>query len=66
MSTPLSETKTKELIAEVLTDMIRDRRGEFYEVVPEALEDVGLADAIREGAETDFVDERDVLETLTR
>lgn len=44
MSIALTEKKTKELVAEVLVEMIQEKREVFYEIVTEALEDVGLCE----------------------
>ncbi len=35
-------------------------RGTFYDIILDALEEVGLANAIIEGAETEFVDESEI------
>ena len=53
----LDDPKTKELITEVLIEMMQEKREIFYELILEALEEVGLANAINEGRQDDFVDE---------
>ncbi len=53
----LDDPKTKELITEVLIEMMQEKREIFYELILEALEEVGLANAIYEGRQDDFVDE---------
>ncbi len=53
----LDDPKTKELITEVLIEMMQEKREIFYELILEALEEVGLANAIHEGRQDDFVDE---------
>ncbi len=60
MSIALTEKKTKELLSEVLVEMIQEKREVFYEIVAEALEDVGLANAIKEGRQNDSVDEAEI------
>lgn len=55
MDLTISDEKTKELLTEVLAEMIREKREVFYDIVVEALEDVGLANAIKEGRQNDFV-----------
>ncbi|RZM82961.1 hypothetical protein [Leptolyngbya iicbica] len=60
MQLTLDDDQTKELLKEVLIEMLQQRREVFYELVLEALEDVGLAQAIEEGEETEFVDESDI------
>jgi hypothetical protein len=49
MALSMSDEKTKELLTEVIVDMLKTRREVFYDVVLEALEEVGLANAIAEG-----------------
>ncbi|MEM6519710.1 MAG: hypothetical protein AAF722_10330 [Cyanobacteria bacterium P01_C01_bin.70] len=52
--------RTKALLKAVLLAMLQQQRKVFYELVLEALEDVGLAKAIEEGEKTEFVDEREI------
>jgi len=64
MNITVSDERTKELVTEVLVEMIQQKREVFYEIVVEALEDVGLANAIQKGRRNDFVDEQEVFELL--
>ncbi len=64
MENALSETKAKELVAEVLAEMITDRREVLHEIVVEALEDVGLAHAIKQGRQGELVSEKEIFEIL--
>lgn len=57
MELTINDEKTKELLTEVLIEMMQQRREVFYEIFREALEDVGLANAISEGRKNNFVDE---------
>lgn len=57
MELTISDEKTKELLTEVLVEMMQQRREVFYEIFREALEDVGLANAIAEGRKNNFVGE---------
>ncbi|MGF1523614.1 MAG: hypothetical protein ACFBSF_14960 [Leptolyngbyaceae cyanobacterium] len=57
MRPALGDDKAKELLAEVLVEMIQQKREVFYDLILEALEEVGLANAIQAGEETEFVDE---------
>ncbi|MEO0534543.1 MAG: hypothetical protein AAF215_11855 [Cyanobacteria bacterium P01_A01_bin.123] len=50
----------KALLTEVLVEMLQQKREVFYEIVLDALEEVGLANAILEGEATEFVDEADI------
>ncbi|MEO1348408.1 MAG: hypothetical protein AAFW84_06335 [Cyanobacteria bacterium J06635_15] len=50
----------KALLTEVLVEMLQQKREVFYEIVLDALEEVGLANAILEDEATEFVDEADI------
>lgn len=60
----LSDEKTKELLTEVIVDLMQSRRELFHEIVLEALEDVGLANAINEDRAGDYVPESEVMSIL--
>lgn len=64
MQLTLSDEKTKELLTEALVEMIQQKREVFYEIVVEALEDVGLANAIIEGRQDEFVSEDKIMSVL--
>jgi len=64
MQLTLDDDQTKALLKEVLVEMLQQQREVFYELVLEALEDVGLAKAIEEGEETEFVEESEIQEIL--
>lgn len=64
MELNVSEEKTKALLSEIITEMIRDRRDVFYEIILEALEDVGLGRAISEGRNDEFVPEESIFNLL--
>lgn len=64
MELNVSEEKTKALLSEIITEMIRDRRDVFYEIILEALEDVGLGRAITEGRNDEFVSEETIFNLL--
>ncbi len=64
MDLVISDEKTKELLTEVLVEMMRTKRAEFQEIFLEALEEVGLANAIGEGRKNEFVSEDVVIDIL--
>ncbi len=64
MESLINEEKTKELLTEILIEMMQSKREIFYEIVLEALEEVGLANAILEGRSNQFVAEEEILEIL--
>ena len=64
MQLTISDEKTKELLTEVLVEMIKNKREVFQEIVLEAIEEVGLANAIVEGRKDDFVSEEKIMRVL--
>ncbi|MDJ0658331.1 MAG: hypothetical protein QNJ42_02455 [Crocosphaera sp.] len=64
MESLINEEKTKELLKEILIEMMQSKREIFYEIVLEALEEIGLANAIIEGRSNQFVSEEEILEIL--
>ena len=57
MELVINDEKMKELMKEVIIEMIKEKRNLFYEIILEALEEVALANAIIEGRENNFVSE---------
>jgi hypothetical protein len=64
MELTISDEKTKELLTEVIVELIKTRKDIFYEIILEALEEVGLANAILEGRENNFVSEEKIFSIL--
>jgi hypothetical protein len=64
MELAISDEKTKELLTEVIVEMIKQKREIFYDIILEALEEVGLAKAIVEGRKDNFVSEDRILSIL--
>lgn len=64
MELSISDEKTKELLTEVMIDLLQTKRDILYDVVLEALEEVGLANAIAEGRKDEFVSEDEVFSIL--
>ncbi len=64
MQVTLSDEKTKELLTEILSEMIKQKREFFYEIILEAMEDAALANAIAQERKNDFVDENNILKIL--
>ena len=56
--------KTKELLTEVMVELIKTNRDVLHEIILEALEEVGLANAITEGRQNDFVEEKEIFSIL--
>lgn len=62
----VDEDKMKELLKESLTEMMKDKRSIFHKIVTESIEDIGMANAIREGRKNKFVEESTILEILQK
>ena len=64
MKLSISDEKTKELLTEVMIELMKTRRDIFHEIIIEALEEVGLANAITEGRKNDFVPQENIFSLL--
>jgi hypothetical protein len=64
MELSISDEKTKEIFTEILIDLLKTRKDLFAEIIQEAMEEVGLANAIMEGRKNDFVSEAEVFSIL--
>lgn len=60
MELTIDEIRTKELLRQVVLELLQEKRSELYELVLEAMEEIGLANAIREGRQDDFVSEDEI------
>lgn len=50
--TTIDENRLKELFKSTVIEVLEERRDVFYDVVAEAMEDIGLIDAIKAGEKT--------------
>ena len=64
MELTISDEKTKELLTEVVLELLKTKRNVLYDVVLEALEEVGLANAISEGRKDKFVSEDEIFSII--
>jgi hypothetical protein len=64
MALSISDEKLKEIMKEAVIEIIKEKRKVFYEILLEAIEEVGLANAIREGRKNKFVGEDRILKML--
>ena len=60
----IEETRVRELLKELLLELIETRRDVFQDILLEAVEDAGLIEAIREGEGTDRVDRDEIMAIL--
>lgn len=64
MQISLSDETTREMLTEILIDLIKTRKELFSEIIQDALEEVGLANAISEGRKNEFVSEANIFALL--
>ena len=60
----LEDRHMKDLIKQVLLGLFQERRDLFHDLFEELLEDVGLANAMREGENSEIVSEQEVMKAL--
>lgn len=63
-TTDLDGDALKRVLKEAIAETFQEQRGLFHEVFAEVLEDFALAEAIREGRQTDTVSRDKVFRTL--
>lgn len=64
MELSISDEKTKQLLTEVMVELLTQQRNVLYDVVLEALEEVGLTHAISEGRCNEFVSEDEIFKLI--
>ena len=60
----LEDRHMKDLIKQALLELFQERRDLFHDLFEELLEDVGLANAMREGEDSEIVSEQEVMKAL--
>jgi hypothetical protein len=60
----VEDKHTKDLMKQALLELFEERRDLFYELFEELFEDVGLANAMREGENSSVVSEKEVMKAL--
>ncbi len=64
MSTSTDDTRIKDLFKQAMLELLTERRDDFYELFSEALEDILMVHAIREGEDSEIVSKAEVLRAL--
>ncbi len=64
MELSISEEKTKLMLKEVFSELLEEKRDLFTATMLDAIEEIGLANAIREGRQDEFVSEDQALAIL--
>ena len=60
----LDEGRIKELMKQAVLEVLKERRDLIYDVFAEVIEDLALANAIKEGESTESVTREEVFKTL--
>ncbi len=60
MELTLNEVQAKSLLKEVMLELVQEKREWFFEIMVEALEEMGLANVIQAGRQNEFVDEEQI------
>jgi len=64
MQLTINDANTKALLTEVLIEIMHTEKSLFKELLLEAMEEVGLSNAIEEGLQHDFVEEDAIFAAL--
>ncbi len=60
----IEENRVRELLKELLLELIETRRDVFQDILLEAIEDAGLLEAIKEGEGSESVDRDEIMAIL--
>ncbi|MDA3895184.1 MAG: hypothetical protein PF482_03430 [Desulfobacteraceae bacterium] len=64
METNIDEGRLKQVFKEALIETLEERKGVFHDLIVEAIEDIALSRAIREGEHTETVSQKDIFNIL--
>jgi len=60
MQLTIDKRETKQLLKEVVLELVQERHELFLEIMLEAIEEAGLIAAIQEGRQHDYVEEEEI------
>ncbi len=58
------EGRIKQLMKEALVEALQEQKGVFHDLIVEAIEDIALTNAIRQGANTESVGRSEIFDIL--
>jgi len=64
MQTLIDDSKLKQLLKEAFIEALEEKKTIFQELIVEAMEDIALARAIKEGENTDTVSKQEIFNIL--
>ncbi|HAT14748.1 MAG TPA: hypothetical protein DDZ60_00430 [Planktothrix sp. UBA10369] len=62
----LDETKLKELFKAAIVEVLQEQKEVFSDLLAEAIEDIALENAIKEGENTETVSREEIFKLLNR
>ncbi len=62
----LNETQLKELLKTAILELMQEQKEVFSEILVEALEDIGMENAIKEGENTEIVSREQIFQILNK
>ena len=62
----LNETQSKELLKTAILELMQEQKEVFSEILVEALEDIGMENAIKEGENTEIVSREQIFKILNK
>ncbi|RTZ99594.1 MAG: hypothetical protein DSY90_00955 [Deltaproteobacteria bacterium] len=63
-SLKIDEGKIKQLMKEAVIESLQEQKSIFHDLIVEAIEDIALTNAIRQGADTESVSRKEVFDIL--
>jgi hypothetical protein len=64
MKLSIDDETTKEMLTELMVEIIKTRKDLFYDVILEALEEISFANTIKEGRQDNFVSKEKIFVLL--
>jgi hypothetical protein len=64
MQTVIDEGKLKQVFKEAIIEMLEERKNDFHDIIVEAMEDIALIRAIREGEGTEPASRKEIFNIL--
>lgn len=64
MQTNIDEIKIKQLLKEVLIETLEEHKGVFHDLIAEAMEDIALSRAIREGEKSGNASKKEIFDIV--
>ena len=64
MQTQLDESRLKQILKEALMEALEEKKDVFHELIVEAIEDIAMINAIREGQNTETVGKQEIFDIL--